>query len=397
MSELTDRAIGSALSGMRTYYKFISANDTGLTNAHQDGFYIGKRAVPIIFDEPGVKGTNKERPIEITWQDGTVTNSMAKYYGVGTRNEYRITKFGRGFEFLGHDYTGAFLVLVQKTSDEYEGFVLSHDEDIEEFQTVFDLSPTDSSLLLDAEKGRPEKKLQSAMTQFISGLTVEFPSTDDMSRSARMLAYAAKICRQADPVNSPDKTLLQWTDVEYKLFRAIENERYGSIVKNGFESMDAFIQMANAVLNKRKSRAGAGFEHHLSALFDANEIRYAPQCRTEGNKKPDFIFPSYYAYHDRNFPNEKLVFLGAKTTCKDRWRQVINEANRFKGRTKFLATLQQGVSPAQMDEMAAENVILVVPEQYHSAYPQKPFDYRSRLWTMEKFIRHVKGTQHGQI
>lgn len=398
MSELSDRAIGAAISGRRTFYKYISANDTGLTNAHQDGFYVGKKAVPIIFDEPGVKGSNKERQIRITWQDGTKTDSMAKYYGAGTRNEYRITKFGRGFEFLSPEYTGAFLVLVQRTADEYEGFVLSHDADVEEFQAAFDLSPTDSSLLLDAEKAKPDMRLQLAIDSFVShSASSDFPSTAEMSMAARVITYSAKIGAKSEARTNPDKTILTWTDIEYRLFRAIETDRYGARVRAGFESMDAFIDLANAVLNKRKSRAGKGFEHHLSALFKENGLAFAEQCVTEGNKRPDFIFPSAEAYRDKAFPDDGLVFLGAKTTCKDRWRQIITEADRFQGRTKFLATLQQGVSPAQMDEMQAEGVVLVVPEQYHSAYPQRPLNYRERLWTFDRFIRHVKGTQHGQV
>lgn len=394
MSELTDRAINSVISGKRAFYKYISANDTGLTKAHQDGYYIGKKAVPIIFDEPGIKGSNKERRIRIKWQDGTTTDSMAKYYGTGTRNEYRITRFGTGFEFLRHEYTGAFLILVQHTEDEYEGFVLSHDDDIELFQNTFDISPTNSNRLIDAEQ-KPIHKLENEMSSLISGLTVDFPDTSDMSRYARILSYTAKLYKDADAVNIPDKVLLLWTDTEYQLFRAIENDRYGAKVRAGFETMDAFIEMANTVLNKRKSRAGKGFEHHLSALFEANGLQFTEQCVTEGNKKPDFIFPSSEAYSNRLFPDDRLVFLGAKTTCKDRWRQILNEADRFKGRQKFLVTLQQGVSPAQMDEMQEEQVVLVVPERYHNCYPQKPIDYRERLWTVGQFIKYVRSTQDG--
>ena len=396
MSELSDRAIGSALTGIRTLFKFISANDTGLTRSHQVGYYIGKSAVPIIFDTPGERGKNKERDIRIKWQDGSVTDSKAKYYGEKTRNEYRITSFGRGFEFLKHVYTGAALILVQHTTDEYEGFVLSSDDEIEEFQTTFDLAPTDSSILINIEKGKPQKKLEVEINNLVSNLTVEFPSTSDMSRYARSLSYNAKICRAKDPIIIPDKVLLKWTEVEYELFRAIENYRYGDIVRNGFENMDKFIEMANTVLNKRKSRAGKGFEHHLSALFQENSLCFTEQCVTEGNKKPDFIFPSSEAYHDLSFPSEGLVFLGAKTTCKDRWRQILNEADRFSDRIKFLATLQRGISPAQMEEMQAENVVLVVPKEYHKTYPSDPVNYQEKLWSLEKFIQHVRLVQNGQ-
>ena len=109
--------------------------------------------------------------------------------------------------------------------------------------------------------------------------------------------------------------------------------------------------------------------------------------KSEGNKKPDFIFPSQASYHDMTFPTERLISLAAKTTCKDRWRQVINEADRLRDRPKYLCTLQQGISPAQMDEMQSENVILVVPRQYITSYPA---DRQDRIWTLSKFVSYVR-------
>ena len=145
--------------------------------------------------------------------------------------------------------------------------------------------------------------------------------------------------------------------------------------------------MANMVLNRRKSRAGKSLEHHLSAVFEGNDIQYTAQAVTEGNKRPDFLFPSQAAYHNAAFPTEKLISLAAKTTCKDRWRQVINEADRLRGLPKYLCTLQQGISPAQMDEMQSENVILVVPRPYITSYPA---DRRDRIWTVTKFVEYVR-------
>ena len=99
------------------------------------------------------------------------------------------------------------------------------------------------------------------------------------------------------------------------------------------------------------------------------------------------MFPSQAAYHNATFPTDKLISLAAKTTCKDRWRQVINEADRLRGLPKYLCTLQQGISPAQMDEMQAENVILVVPRPYIVSYPA---DRRDRIWTVTKFVDYVR-------
>ena len=185
----------------------------------------------------------------------------------------------------------------------------------------------------------------------------------------------------------PDMALLQWTEEEYRLFRAIEHSKYGATVARGFASVEDFITLANQVLNRRKSRAGKSLEHHLAAIFDEHKIQYTAQAVTEGNKKPDFLFPSEAAYHDTSFAVENLCTLAAKTTCKDRWRQIINEADRLRDENKYLCTMQQGISGAQMDEMLAEKVILVVPKPYIKSYPK---DRQERIWTLGQFVEYIK-------
>ena len=49
---IADRAIQAVSRGNLSYCKFLSANDTGETGAHQSGIYIAKNAVPILFDKP---------------------------------------------------------------------------------------------------------------------------------------------------------------------------------------------------------------------------------------------------------------------------------------------------------------------------------------------------------
>ena len=74
---------------------------------------------------------------------------------------------------------------------------------------------------------------------------------------------------------------------------------------------------------------------------------------TEGRSKPDFIFPSIDSYHDRSYPFEYLTMLGAKTTCKDRWRQVLPEADRIKH--KHVLTLEPSISEEQTNGMIKED------------------------------------------
>jgi hypothetical protein len=212
-----------------------------------------------------------------------------------------------------------------------------------------------------------------------------------MSSAARVISYEVLLNRKIT-VTDPDRAILQWTDQEYKLFRTLEQARYGHTVANGFATVDDFVALASQVLNRRKSRAGKSLEHHLAAVFDENQILYTAQAVTEGNKRPDFIFPSEAAYHDFSFPVARLTSLAAKTTCKDRWRQILNEADRLRDRRKYLCTLQQGISSMQMDEMEAEKVTLVVPKAYISTYPR---DKQDRIWSLHKFVEYVKELENG--
>lgn len=386
MENIALTVIADTANSEKVFCKFLSANDTGETGGHQGGIYIPKNSISLIFDTPGEKGKNKETINKIKWQDDFETDAHFKYYGQGTRNEYRITGFGRNFPFLKSEYTGSLLVILKQKNGEYKGYVLETEQDIEYFLDYFGITPIETNQLLTTSFINSEKEENQAIKEFIESLTIDFPSSEQMSIEAQRIQNL--IYDHIEKIQlSPDDKLLDWTEVEYRLFRALEHERYGTIIKNGFSDVDKFIEMANQVLNRRKSRAGKSLEHHLSSLFTGNNITFTPQAITEGNKKPDFIFPSIELYHDNSYPVSKLASLAAKTTCKDRWRQVLNEADRLRSENKFLCTLQQAISSAQLEEMKNEKVILVVPEKYIKTYPEK---YQNDIWTLKKFIGYIK-------
>jgi len=130
--------------------KRITANDAGVTGAHQAGFHLPKSSWKLFFDTPGVKGTNKDRIINITWNKSFVTESRIIYYGVGTRNEYRLTRFGLGFPYLKTENVGELLIIIRNQDDTYEGFVIKPG-DIHYFleQTNIDESQINSIIIKD--------------------------------------------------------------------------------------------------------------------------------------------------------------------------------------------------------------------------------------------------------
>lgn len=380
-----EKAIQSVLDSIQGFCKFLSANDTGATGGHQFGILISKSAVDMLFTRKQLEQEGiPKRTVNIKWQEDFKTESVFTFYE--SKNELRITRFGRGFPFLKPDQTGSLFVFTKQSEDDYSGYFLETEEEIEEFLNAFGISPTETNRLIDIGRVQPETREKIAIQQFIDGLTEEFPASDIMSAAARDIQ--TKVYDHANYIyKNPDRKIIDWTNMEYSLFRALEYARYGESITKGFHSVDEFVKVANMVLNRRKSRAGKSLEHHLSAVFDGNGIEYTAQAVTEGNKRPDFIFPSQTAYHNLDFSTDHLVSLAAKTTCKDRWRQVLNEANRLRDKPKYLCTLQQGISGAQMDEMQDENVILIVPRPYIKAYPA---DRQDRIWTIAHFVQYVK-------
>ena len=384
-SDVVAKAIEAVLKGSPSYCKFLSANDSGETGGHQSGILISKSAKAMFWTDDELRESHILKKYgRIRWQDDYDTDCTFTWYA--SKNELRITGFGRGKSPLTSEFTGALFVMVKDSEEDYRGYLLNTDDDIGQFLDAFGLTPAETNRPLKTDGINPKIREKLAIDSFIDTLKVEFPASADMSKAARNIQYQVYMNRSL-AVNDPDSILLRWTEQEYTLFRAIEHARYGDIVAGGFSSVEDFVVMANQVLNRRKSRAGKSLEHHLAAIFDENKICYTAQAVTEGNKKPDFLFPSEEAYHDMTFTVEKLCTLAAKTTCKDRWRQILNEANRLREENKYLCTMQQGISAAQMDEMETEKVILVVPKAYHAAYPKEK---RDRIWTLGKFVNYVR-------
>lgn len=289
---------------------------------------------------------------------------------------------------MNDDNVGDLLVLARFDIDYYEAFVLQTDEDIDDFFSYFNLSYDKTNQIIDVnQKELPEQKLLSLINNFVA-LYADFPDTRIMAKGARTCYNDANGVLIRNIINTPDEILLGCLDTEYTLFKYMEEKVYSDITTKPFKSIDAFVAMANEVLNRRKSRAGKSLEHHLADIFIKNDLLFEEQVITEENKKPDFVFPNGECYHNLAFPGELLTVLGAKTTCKDRWRQVLNEADRVDD--KYLFTLQQGISSNQLKEMQDYNLHLVVPHKYLTSFPK---EYRSGICDLSSFIVLVKERQ----
>jgi hypothetical protein len=81
--------------------------------------------------------------------------------------------------------------------------------------------------------------------------------------------------------------------------------------------------------------------------------------------------------------------LGAKSTLKERWRQVLTEAGRIP--RKHLCTLEPSISKNQTDEIAQYGVQLVIPEPFHQTYTEAQ---KEQPWTVSAFVEFVRRMQN---
>jgi hypothetical protein len=224
-----------------------------------------------------------------------------------------------------------------------------------------------------------ESFLDAMLTKF--GGT--FPTTKEFSD------YSRSTLKDVSALDDPDAAVITWMEREEILFRTLERHIIADRLTKGFtEGIDDFIGYSLSVQNRRKSRVGRALENHLEVVFAECGIRYSRTAVTENKAKPDFLFPGAVEYQDPQFEAVRLTMLGVKSTCKDRWRQVLAEADRIK--RKHLLTLETAISKNQTDEMEVKGLQLIVPLSLQRTYTK---EQQSWLMSVENFASLVKQRQ----
>jgi hypothetical protein len=387
MTNYLELAINQVNQSVGSFCHYLTANDVS-AKSHQYGFLAPKEAFALLFpgNDPRVR-ENLKKSVKISWHAGSETESCLNYYHK-KKNELRVTKFGRGFPFLKLDDIGSLIVMSKMVENEYCVTILDSDEDIDAFFSHFNLPMDQVNVVIDKSAVvSPDVRLKQLMEEIVLR-TESFPDTRELSMFASNVYNETFGITDGEVISKPDTYLTKWLDTETELFYQFEEKFYRPIYSAPFGSLKAISDFANSFLNRRKSRVGKSLEHHLARVFTTAQLRFVEQAVTEGNKKPDFLFPGIGEYHNFEFPADDLTFLGAKTTCKDRWRQVLNEANRID--CKYLFTLQPSISANQLQEMKDERLTLVIPEANRSSFDAR---YRDDLLSLKQFVRIVRERQ----
>lgn len=326
----------------------------------------------------------------VTWYDSRANHA--------TRSEHRLfysssdvsKKFCEGdLLLIGKKIDGDILVLAVEGGSTIENQIL----------WLFGIEEDNLNRFLykDIEgNSQSDSKLNFTSRFILSELGIEIKETDEnyldliiskfgeekLPSTSIFSDFARSTMPEVSAIENPDQALFDWMEREEVLFRTFERYLINKKIKdkifdiNGNVDVDSFFSFSLSVQNTRKSRAGQALENHLEKVFIDNKINYSREKQTEKRKKPDFVFPNIEAYHDQNFNESLLTMLGAKSTCKDRWRQVLSEANKIK--EKHLFTLEPSISSNQTEEMKASNLQLVVPRQIFGTYNQE-----QQKWLMD--------------
>ena len=385
------------------YVKRLSGNDTLANKTHQAGPYIPRefllQALPeldrkevlnpdVLFDMH-IDSHSDQRCVRAIWYNN-------KFHS-RTRNETRLTNLGgQESALLEPDNTGALVVFVfshDKASPRPKCNVWICRDETEENAVECRLGPVEPGIgfyLIPSSDFIPQvptsnlyKKCWLNPNQIPSNWLQKFPPSKEIVMQSVELHSSRK--------HPPDSRLLRRRECEFILFRSVEEaiESPAIIQQKAFQSMDEFLKRAQSILQRRRTRSGLSLELHLRIILEEEGFReghdFAYQAETEAGKRPDFLFPSAVSYADPTFPKERLQMLGVKNTCKDRWRQILNEADRIE--SKHLLTLQEGISERQIREMTKSGVQLIVPKPLHKKFEKA---VRPLLWTLEDFISHVR-------
>lgn len=199
------------------------------------------------------------------------------------------------------------------------------------------------------------------LDRIIERFGVTFPRTREFS------AFARSTLSDIEARQNPDAAVMAWMEREEILFRTLEKHIIAERLTQGFHGdIDGFLSFSLSVQNRRKSRVGFALENHMEVIFAECDVRYERGAVSEGRSKPDFLFPGGKEYQSTDFDPILLTMLGVKSTCKDRWRQVLAEARKIEH--KHLLTLEAAISQHQTDQMKDEQLQLVLPKALHRTY-----------------------------
>jgi hypothetical protein len=378
--------------------KKLSRNDCGWAdgpeNGHQNGVYIPRSIRESNFF-PQLKNINLQKPhifeaqLKTLWPaTGEIKTSNLKHYS-NKGPEMHFTGVPKD-EFAGLTPASLLIggILREPIGNDFHWFMVidSAMEEVELIEAMFDLGadfhyglfdPADALKIQKDETDQLIDELSHALKSgslatFIAAVS-KMPAPEILAAEAQNVFLQQNHLTGLSPyeMETPGDAIMKISrDIEYSLYKRAER-RYRaaeviriitsgdadivSSVVRGFPDLDATFLSAS---QHRKSRAGRSFEQHIARLLRDGQIAFEEQAVT-GGRRPDFVLPSLVVLKTEKRTFEEAMVLSAKTTLRERWKQVAMEKFNC---ALFLATVDDRVSADAIDDMSNHGIHLVVPE-----------------------------------
>ncbi|MBP0114364.1 type II restriction endonuclease [Bradyrhizobium vignae] len=136
---------------------------------------------------------------------------------------------------------------------------------------------------------------------------------------------------------------------------------------------------------QRKARAGVSFEHHIEKMLIDGKVPFAKQAVMQARKRPDFVLPSLRHLKKAPAGKEKGLILSAKTTLRERWKQVEREMH---GSELFLGTVDENIAANAIEEMNSMGIRLLVPEHLKES-DETEYDRHDNVLSFRTFFDTV--------
>lgn len=302
-------------------------------------------------------------------------------------------------------------VLREPIGDVFHWFTIvdSASEELELLEAMFDLGadfhyglfdPADALKMAHDETEQLVYELSAALKQgtlatFIASVS-KLPTPELFAAEAQRAFLEINHLNDLNPyeMDAPGDAVMKISrDIEYALYKRSER-RYRaaeviriisnggtdivSSVVRGFADLDATFLSAS---QHRKSRAGRSFEQHISRLLRDGKINFEEQA-VMGGRRPDFVLPNLMVLKSEQRTFNDAMVLSAKTTLRERWKQVAMEQFNC---ALFLATVDDRVSAAAIDDMNTKGIHLVVPESLKKS-KETCYNKKANVITFREFF-----------
>jgi hypothetical protein len=318
----------------------------------------------------------------------------------------------------------SFLVIGRlKTKNGYEYECLTLDSNSDEAELLAEIFNLPADFLIDIfepaavqaeERGKILHFADQVIAAWLDGTIEAFakgnaamPQTVELARMARQAWLEKNQFDRLNPfvIENPGDVLRDISrSIEWDLFREYQRrERSVELVRmvfgdspRSYDASDIIRKLVDelpridalmlSASQQRKSRAGYSYEHHIEAMLAGGSIPFQKQVIVDAKKRPDFILPSLAWIDSEKSSAPSGLILSAKTTLRERWKQVEREKG---SRRLFLTTVDENIAGNAIEDMASFGVYLVIPESLRASKETEYSRYPNVLGFREFCDTHI--------